>query len=206
MGLFDSLENAAMSKVMGSTSNPLASGLLQMIQNQPGGLQGLVQSFHDKGMGGLVSSWVGSGENCPITADQIHQVLGSDQVKDASRKSRYFSGHGWLRDRPVTARPGGQAHAERAGSRARQRDANGGRPSARDGEGFLVVYGKNFVSSAIGKGTSSRGCGKMPVETGLAPSRGHRWTMFREGKGASPREGRARVPLGPLSYAEYVRA
>jgi uncharacterized protein YidB (DUF937 family) len=87
MGLLDSLENAAMSKVMGSTSNPLASGLLQMIQNQPGGLQGLVQSFHDKGMGGLVSSWVGSGENCPITADQIHQVLGSDQVKALAAKA-----------------------------------------------------------------------------------------------------------------------
>jgi uncharacterized protein YidB (DUF937 family) len=87
MGLLDGLENAAMSKVMGSTSNPLASGLLQTIQNQPGGLQGLVQSFHDKGMGGLVSSWVGSGENCPITADQIHQVLGSDQVKALAAKA-----------------------------------------------------------------------------------------------------------------------
>ena len=205
MGLLDSLENAAMSKVMGSTSNPLASGLLQMIQNQPGGLQGLVQSFHDKGMGGLVSSWVGSGENCPITADQIHQVLGSDQVKGWPQKQAFL--RTWLAPRSPSYCPAWwTSSAERAGSRARQRDANGGRPSARDGEGFLVVYGKNFVSSAIGKGTSSRGCGKMPVETGLAPSRGHRWTMFREGKGASPREGRARVPLGPLSYAEYVRA
>jgi uncharacterized protein YidB (DUF937 family) len=41
----------------------------------------MVQSFHEKGLGGLVSSWVGSGQNMPITADQIHQVLGSDQVK-----------------------------------------------------------------------------------------------------------------------------
>jgi len=81
MGLLDNLENEAIGKVMGSTSNPMVSTLLQMIQNQPGGLQGLVQSFHDKGLGGLVSSWVGSGQNMPITADQIHQVLGSDQVK-----------------------------------------------------------------------------------------------------------------------------
>ena len=47
-----------------------------MIQNQPGGLQGLVQSFHDKGMGGLVSSWISSGPNPPISGDQVHQVLG----------------------------------------------------------------------------------------------------------------------------------
>ncbi len=87
MGLLDNLENQALGNVLGGSSNPLASGLLQMIQNQPGGLQGLVQSFHDKGMGGLVSSWVGSGSNSPITADQIHQVLGSDQVKALAAKA-----------------------------------------------------------------------------------------------------------------------
>lgn len=87
MGLMDSLENAAMGKIMGGTSNPLATGLLQMIQNQPGGLQGMVQSFHDKGMGGLVSSWVGSGQNLPVSADQIHEALGSDQVKALAAKA-----------------------------------------------------------------------------------------------------------------------
>jgi uncharacterized protein YidB (DUF937 family) len=86
MGLLDSLENEAMGKVLGSCSNPLAASLLQMIQNQPGGLQGLVQSFHDKGMGGVVSSWVGTGQNLPISADQIPQVLGSDQVKALAAK------------------------------------------------------------------------------------------------------------------------
>jgi len=46
-----------------------------------------VQSFHDKGMGGVVSSWVSSGSNSPITPDQIHQVLGSDQVKALAAKA-----------------------------------------------------------------------------------------------------------------------
>ncbi len=86
MGLLDGLENAALGKVMGGTSNPMVSGLLQMIQNQPGGLPGLLQSFHDKGLGGVASSWVGTGENMPISADQIHQVLGSDQVKALAAK------------------------------------------------------------------------------------------------------------------------
>jgi uncharacterized protein YidB (DUF937 family) len=85
--LLDNLENEALVNILGRSSNPLASGLLQMIQNQPGGLQGLVQSFQEKGMGGLVSSWVGSGANSPITADQIHQVLGSDQVKVLAAKA-----------------------------------------------------------------------------------------------------------------------
>ena len=72
MGLLDGLENAALGKLMGGNSNPMVSGLLQMIQNQPGGLPGLLQSFQDKGLGGVASSWVGTGENMPISADQIH--------------------------------------------------------------------------------------------------------------------------------------
>jgi uncharacterized protein YidB (DUF937 family) len=87
MGLLDNLENAAMGKMLGGNSNPLAAGILQMIQNQPGGLPGLVQSFHDKGMGGLVSSWVSTGPNPPISGDQVHQVLGSDQVKELAAKA-----------------------------------------------------------------------------------------------------------------------
>ena len=87
MGLLDNLENQVLCNVLGGSSNPLAAGLLQMIQNQPGGLQGLVQSFHDKGMGGLVSSWISSGPNPPISADQVHQVLGGDQVKTLAAKA-----------------------------------------------------------------------------------------------------------------------
>jgi len=42
--------------------------------NQPGGLSGLLQQFHDKGLG----SWSlhgRHGQNLPISADQIQNVL-----------------------------------------------------------------------------------------------------------------------------------
>jgi len=81
VGLLDNLENQAVSGLLGGNSSPLVTSILQMIQSQPGGLQGLVQSFHDKGLGGLVSAWVSTGPNPPATADQIQQVLGSDKVK-----------------------------------------------------------------------------------------------------------------------------
>jgi uncharacterized protein YidB (DUF937 family) len=87
MGILDDLENKAASSMLGGSSNPLATGLLQMINNQPGGLSGLLQSFHDKGLGSLASSWVGTGQNLPITADQIQHVLGSDQVKQMAAKA-----------------------------------------------------------------------------------------------------------------------
>jgi uncharacterized protein YidB (DUF937 family) len=87
MGLFDDLENKAASSMLGGSSNPLATGLLQIINNQPGGLPGLMQSFHEKGLGGLAASWVGTGQNLPISADQLQHVLGSDQVKQLAAKA-----------------------------------------------------------------------------------------------------------------------
>ena len=84
MGLLDSLENMAMSKVAGS--NSAAAGILEMIQNHPGGLNGLVQSFHQNGLGGLVNSWTGTGENQPVSAEQIQQVLGSEKVQALAQK------------------------------------------------------------------------------------------------------------------------
>ena len=87
MGFLDNLENQALGKVVGGGSNPLAAGLLQMIQNQPGGLQGLLQCFHDKGLGGVASSWVGAGPNASVTSDQIHQVLGSETVTALAAKA-----------------------------------------------------------------------------------------------------------------------
>jgi uncharacterized protein YidB (DUF937 family) len=86
MGLLDGLESQALGS-LGGSAGPLAAGVLQMIQNQPGGLQGMVQSFHDKGLGSLVSSWISNGPNPPITSDQVHQVLGSDQVKALAAKA-----------------------------------------------------------------------------------------------------------------------
>jgi uncharacterized protein YidB (DUF937 family) len=84
MGLLDNLESIAMSKV--SCSNPEAAEILQLIQNHPGGINGLVQSFHQNGLGGLVNSWTGTGENQTATAAQIQQVLGSDRVQAFAQK------------------------------------------------------------------------------------------------------------------------
>ena len=87
MGLLDSLENQAATSLLGGSNNQLAAGILQLIQNQPGGLAGLVQSFHDKGLGGLVSAWVSTGPNPPMSTDQVHQALGSDKVKELAESA-----------------------------------------------------------------------------------------------------------------------
>ena len=51
-----------------------------------GGLPGLISQFEQQGLGGVVQSWVGSGPNQPITADQLHKVLGSGAVQQMAAK------------------------------------------------------------------------------------------------------------------------
>ncbi len=55
------------------TSGPLA--IVQMLASQEGGLAGVLQKFQSAGLGGVVQSWLGDGENAPISADTVHQVL-----------------------------------------------------------------------------------------------------------------------------------
>jgi uncharacterized protein YidB (DUF937 family) len=87
MSFLEDMAGKEVSGMLANSSNPLASSVMQMINNQPGGLSGLLQQFHDKGLGGLVSSWVGTGQNLPISADQLQNVLGSEQVKELAAKA-----------------------------------------------------------------------------------------------------------------------
>jgi uncharacterized protein YidB (DUF937 family) len=87
MSFLEDMAGKEVSSMLGNSSNPIAASVMQMINSQPGGLSGLVQQFHDKGLGGLVSSWVGTGQNLPISADQIQHVLGSEQVKEIAAKA-----------------------------------------------------------------------------------------------------------------------
>ena len=45
-----------------------------------GGLGGLVQQFERGGLGDLVASWVGSGQNMPVSGRQLEEVFGSDAI------------------------------------------------------------------------------------------------------------------------------
>jgi uncharacterized protein YidB (DUF937 family) len=65
----------------GSTSGALVvSQIISMIQSQPGGLAGLLQSFQQGGLGHVFQSWMGTGQNLPVTPDQLHSTLGSDVI------------------------------------------------------------------------------------------------------------------------------
>ena len=37
-------------------------------------------------MGGLVSSWIGTGENQPVSGEQIEQAFGNDKIQEIAQK------------------------------------------------------------------------------------------------------------------------
>jgi uncharacterized protein YidB (DUF937 family) len=86
MALFDSILSAVTGKTDESGGAHPLVGILGGLLAQSGGLQGLADKFSQKGQAGTFSSWVGLGENEPISTDQIQQVLGSDQVRELAAK------------------------------------------------------------------------------------------------------------------------
>jgi uncharacterized protein YidB (DUF937 family) len=86
MGLFDSILGTVSGKSGASgQANPLI-GIVGGLLAQSGGLQGLANKFSQSGQGNAFQSWVGMGENQPISSDQIQKTLGSDQVKALAAK------------------------------------------------------------------------------------------------------------------------
>lgn len=74
----------------GGDSSQLLStvmGLLNGNENEAGnGIGGLLSQFQENGMGDAVQSWLGSGSNLPISADQLTSVLGSDKIAEIAQQ------------------------------------------------------------------------------------------------------------------------
>lgn len=80
MGLLDSVMGAVMGQVQQQGGVAAVLGQLLANDGAGGGLRGLVEKFNEAGLGDVVGSWIGKGENLPVSADQLREVLGSDLV------------------------------------------------------------------------------------------------------------------------------
>ena len=91
MGLLDDVlkEVGGASGSASDAHKSLATELLGMVSGGgvSGGLTGLVNMFNQKGLGDVVSSWVATGKNLPISAEQIQAVLGSSQIQALAAKA-----------------------------------------------------------------------------------------------------------------------
>ena len=52
---------------------------LQVLQ-QNGGIEGLLAKFQQAGMGQQAQSWIGTGQNMPISPDVLAQIFGQGQL------------------------------------------------------------------------------------------------------------------------------
>jgi uncharacterized protein YidB (DUF937 family) len=82
MGLLDSVADALglnASQIEAEGAPALISAVLA--RTNFGNLQGLVAQLQQSGLGPQVQSWLGNGQNLPVTPEQLRGALGSDQVR-----------------------------------------------------------------------------------------------------------------------------
>ncbi|WP_348945909.1 YidB family protein [Chitinibacter sp. FCG-7] len=73
MSLFDTLA----SQVLGGSEQ--SSALAGLLESQ-GGVAGLIEKFQNGGLGEIAQSWISTGSNLPISAEQIESVLGNETI------------------------------------------------------------------------------------------------------------------------------
>ena len=80
MGLLDQVVGA-LANGQSAQGNPLLDIVMQLVNNpQTGGLAGLVAKLQQGGIGDIVNSWVSTGQNLPVSGEQLQSALGGDML------------------------------------------------------------------------------------------------------------------------------
>jgi uncharacterized protein YidB (DUF937 family) len=112
MGLLDGILGGA----IGAEALLLVKGYFE----KHGGLDGVVADLQKTEIGAQVKSWVGNGENLPVTPEQIKSALGSEKIKHLAESTglpidqvaKYLSDH--LPTAIDKSTPGGQLPPKQA--------------------------------------------------------------------------------------------
>ena len=90
MSILDQFAGQVMGQIGGQQAGVSQSALLNgamALINSAGGLPGLLQKLKDSGLESQVASWLGNGENQPVSADQINHALGEDHVQQIAQQA-----------------------------------------------------------------------------------------------------------------------
>jgi uncharacterized protein YidB (DUF937 family) len=99
MGLLDSLlggltqgglggvrqDSSGSSGLGGIGGMAIAAVILQLLQRN-GGLQGVLQRMQQGGLGQQAQSWIGTGQNQPISPDAVSQIFGQGQLSQIAQE------------------------------------------------------------------------------------------------------------------------
>lgn len=93
MGLLDAVigalgQGGGRAGAGGGMQGQLINVVVGMLGNDSagGGLGGLVAQFNKSGMGDVIGSWISSGQNMPVSGEQLSQVLGGDAIANIARQ------------------------------------------------------------------------------------------------------------------------
>ena len=104
MGLLDSVLGSVMrdQQQAGASNGGGLASLISMVANNPqlmqavtgmlsndggqGGLKGLIAKFQQAGLGDVIGSWVGSGQNQAVSGEQLTNVLGTEAMAGLAEK------------------------------------------------------------------------------------------------------------------------
>jgi uncharacterized protein YidB (DUF937 family) len=84
MGIFDDVMGGLAAK--DAQHAALYQEVGKLVDEQ-GGVQGLATNFQQKGLGGVISGWISTGPNPPMSADQVTQVIGDAKVQQIAAKA-----------------------------------------------------------------------------------------------------------------------
>ncbi len=76
-----------LSGVLGGVVGGQMASVVHDLVEKHGGVQGLVKDFQEHGLGDTVKSWIGTGENKPITSQDVNKVVGNDTLKDLAARA-----------------------------------------------------------------------------------------------------------------------
>jgi uncharacterized protein YidB (DUF937 family) len=91
MSIFDSLVQTALQSALGgnaeSQTQNVVKSVVGMLTNSSGGISGLVDKFKQSGLGDVAASWISTGENKPVSPQQLEAALGADKVAELAKEA-----------------------------------------------------------------------------------------------------------------------
>ena len=99
MAFLDDLLGNVLGGQSGDVSQDQGSSVAEAVRNMLndsslGGIEGLPQQSQQSGLGDIFRSWISTGENLPVSAEQLTQVLGGGQVEQLSQQAGLSASQG----------------------------------------------------------------------------------------------------------------
>jgi uncharacterized protein YidB (DUF937 family) len=85
MGLLDALTSIAGGA--SSEHHGVADALSQVMQEHPGGMDGILSQLKQNGLADQVQSWITPGENKAVSPEQVQQGLGTSTIENIAQRA-----------------------------------------------------------------------------------------------------------------------